>query len=80
MKIAANDPRWKVAVANEPKNLQRVERIIVSIERGAKELRSSFDKYKSDPAKFKPQLDNMAHDASVLGSDVRTLLRSLGEE
>jgi len=79
-KVAASDPRWKVGVGIEPKNLNRVERILLSIERGSKELRSAFEKYKSDPAKYKPQLDNMASDVSVMASDCRTLLRTLGEE
>jgi hypothetical protein len=79
-KVAANDPRWKVGVGVEPKNLNRVERILISIERGSKELRSAFEKYKSDPVKYKPQLANMVSDASVMASDCRTLLRTLGEE
>lgn len=61
-------------------NLPRLERVMASLESEVKQMRAALDKYKSDPAKYKPQLDNVAHGASIVGSDIRVLLRTLGKE
>lgn len=58
----------------------RLERIVSSLEHEVKDIRSALDKYKQDPAKYKPQLSNIEHGASIIGSDVRVLLRTLGKE
>lgn len=61
-------------------NLPRLERIVTSIEAEAEQMRHSFDKYKSDPMKYKPQLANVEHSAFIISSDIRTLVRTLGRE
>lgn len=61
-------------------NLPRLERIVASIEKEAKDMRVAFEKYKHEPERMKPQLQNMGHGAHILGNDVRVLLRTLGEE
>jgi hypothetical protein len=78
-KIAANDPRWKTAALDVPDHA-RLERIVSSLEHEVKDMRSALDKYKQDPAKYKPQLSNMEHGASIMSSDLRVLLRTLGKE
>ena len=60
-------------------NLQRVERVVDDISRQAKDMSLALDKYKKDPQKMKPQLENVIHTAYVISSDVRILLRTLGE-
>lgn len=69
-----------VVTADEGPNLPRLERIVASIEKEAKEMRYSLDKYKSDPAKYKPQLENVEHAAGIIESDLRVLRRTLGKE
>jgi len=40
-------------------NIEHLERAVLVTEQQAKEMRHSLDLYKSDPAKYAPQLDNL---------------------
>lgn len=61
-------------------NIPRLERIVHSLESEAKQMVSALEKYKSDPGKNKPQLDNVAHGAAIMASSIRVLLRTLGKD
>ena len=60
-------------------NIPRIERVIESIEKAAKGMRFSLDKYKEDPGKYEPQLENVANHAHEIMTSARVALRSLGE-
>jgi hypothetical protein len=59
--------------------LPRLERIMDSLESETKQMASSLGQYKQDPAKYKPQLNNVAHSAHIMMTDLKVLLRTLGE-
>jgi hypothetical protein len=60
--------------------LPRLERLVKAVELEAQQMATSLGQYKQDPAKYKPQLDNVATAAKSIMMDLRVLLRTLGKE
>jgi hypothetical protein len=60
-------------------NLPKLDRLLDSTEDEVKQMRSSLSKYKSDPGKYKPQLENFKNSAGSVFSAMKVMLRSLGE-
>lgn len=68
------------AQAADEINVHRLERLIESVEKEAKQMRSSLDLYKRDPGKYRPQIDNLVQSATSIQSAMRVILRSVPEK
>jgi hypothetical protein len=60
-------------------NVAKLDKLLDSAEDEIKQMKSSLSKYKSDPGKYKPQLDNFKNSAGSVFSAMKVMLRSLGE-
>lgn len=67
----------ELMAAEAPNLAPRLDRLVASVEESAKNMRFSWDKYKSDPMKYKPQLENLEEFAVALRSTSGSLLRAL---
>jgi len=56
-------------------NVPKLDRLVESIEKEVKQMRTSLDLYTKDPGKYKPQLDNLANAASTVESTVGVIHR-----
>jgi len=61
-------------------NLSRVERNVNNIVEVAKSMKSALDKYKKDPGKMAPQLENVGTDANSVFTSAKGILRALGRK
>jgi len=61
-------------------NVGRLERQVDNIGEVAKSMKSAFDKYKKDPGKYAPQLENVGTDANSVYTSARVILRTLGRK
>jgi ABC-type transporter Mla subunit MlaD len=57
--------------------IDRLERLVSSVEDKTQELRTAFNKYRHDPSKMAPQLSNMSSAASEISSNLRVINRTL---
>jgi hypothetical protein len=48
-----------------------------SIESEVIQMRTSLNQWKSDPSRYKPQLNNVEHGANIIRTDLEVLLRTL---
>jgi hypothetical protein len=53
--------------------LAHMQRIVRTVEREARELSHSFEKYKRDPQRYAPQKDNFLQAARTIESTLRVL-------
>jgi len=71
----ASEDAWKVEA--DIKKMPTVERIVAAVERLGKSMKDALNKYKSDPERNAPQLENLKSDISELGSFLRILDRNV---
>ena len=71
----AEGPHTTGKVAAGEVNVPKLDRLVESIEKEVKQMRTSLDLYTKDPGKYKPQLDNLANAASTVGSTVGVIHR-----
>jgi hypothetical protein len=71
----AEGPHTTGKVAAGEVNVPKLDRLVESIEKEVKQMRTSLDLYTKDPGKYKPQLDNLANAASTVESTVGVIHR-----
>ncbi len=77
--IAGKAADWEVEAAAEV-NVGRLEKFVRNIEENLKSMRTAIEKYKKDPGKYAPQLENVGTDATRIYTSTRGILRTLGRK
>ena len=79
-KVAAELQELAVLVtASEEINVPKLDKLLDGVEDDVKQMRSSLSKYKSDPRKYLPQMDNFSNSVGSVYMTMKVMLRSLGE-
>ncbi len=81
--VSGRDPKPRKSPARrrrssrdpEGPSVAKLDRLIESVEREVRQMKHSLEKYASDPARYKPQLENIAHSASSIESAMRVAYR-----
>lgn len=61
-------------------DVRRLERLVAAIKHEADQMVSAVTKYKSDPGRMLPQLDNAVKSGIEIESSLRVFYRTLGPE
>ena len=61
------------------KRATKITKLLARAEQGVKDAQYAMKKYSSNPAKYRPQLDNLAQDLNSLRSTVKVMQYELEE-
>lgn len=71
---AAPEETEEKDAAADSKDERRIKKFTNGLEKKMKDMQSALDKYSKDPAKYRPQLDNLARDLTESQSLLRRIL------
>jgi len=72
--LIERDEKEQVQAALDPRDEQRIQRFVKSMEKKTQDMQYALKKYSQNPAKYRPQLDNLQQDLTESQALLRRLL------